>query len=144
VIEVGSEAFATVTRNATRRPASTRSSSPIRARSLPSRRRPRFRRHDLPRLPRAAAPSRAAIAWLRARGVRVPATAPAAATPYSEASYDRPAAVVVGSERHGPPVEWLCAADEQIAIPMPGPVDSLNVAVAAGVVLCEAMRARRA
>jgi tRNA G18 (ribose-2'-O)-methylase SpoU len=37
---------------------------------------------------------------------------------------------------------WLHAADEAVAIPMPGPADSLNVAVAAGVVLFEAARQR--
>ena len=37
---------------------------------------------------------------------------------------------------------WLEAAADHVAVPAHGPVDSLNVAVAAGVVLCEAARAR--
>jgi 23S rRNA (guanosine2251-2'-O)-methyltransferase len=36
----------------------------------------------------------------------------------------------------------LDAADDLVRIPMPGPADSLNVAVAAGVVLFEAARQR--
>jgi tRNA G18 (ribose-2'-O)-methylase SpoU len=50
----------------------------------------------------------------------------------------------VGSERHGVSAPWLAAADELVSIPMPGPADSLNVAVAAGIVLFEAVRQRRA
>jgi TrmH family RNA methyltransferase len=38
---------------------------------------------------------------------------------------------------------WRAAADELVTIPMPGPSDSLNVAVAAGIVLFEAVRQRR-
>jgi tRNA G18 (ribose-2'-O)-methylase SpoU len=37
---------------------------------------------------------------------------------------------------------WRAAADETVRIPLPGPADSLNVAVAAGVVLFEALRSR--
>jgi tRNA C32,U32 (ribose-2'-O)-methylase TrmJ len=47
-------------------------------------------------------------------------------------------AIVVGSERHGFAEGWLNAADERIGIPIPGSADSLNVAVAAGIVLFEA------
>ena len=49
-----------------------------------------------------------------------------------------------GSERHGVSAPWLTAADGLVSIPMPGPADSLNVAVAAGIVLFEAVRQRRA
>jgi tRNA G18 (ribose-2'-O)-methylase SpoU len=52
--------------------------------------------------------------------------------------------VVVGDERRGLPSCWLEAASALIAVPMPGPVDSLDVAVAAGVVLCETTRRRHA
>jgi RNA methyltransferase, TrmH family len=57
-------------------------------------------------------------------------------------SYAGAVAVALGSERHGLPRAWLDAAGERAAVPAHGPVDSLNVAVAAGVVLCEAARAR--
>jgi tRNA G18 (ribose-2'-O)-methylase SpoU len=52
-------------------------------------------------------------------------------------------AVVVGNERHGVGETWLRSADELVAIPMEGAADSLNVAVAAGVLLFEAARQRR-
>jgi RNA methyltransferase, TrmH family len=83
------------------------------------------------------------LAWLREREIRVVATTPTAAKPYWAPSYRDGVAVAFGSERHGLPSGWLDAADERVAVPAHGPVDSLNVAVAAGVVLCEAARARR-
>jgi TrmH family RNA methyltransferase len=94
------------------------------------------------RLPCATATTEQVLSWLRAREIRIVATTPSASTPYWTPSYAGAVAVVLGSERHGLPSVWLEAADERVAIPAHGPVDSLNVAVAAGVVLCEAARAR--
>lgn len=94
------------------------------------------------RLPCAKASTARALAWLREQAIRIVATSPAAATPHWQASYRGAVAVAFGCERHGLPRAWLEAADELASIPAYGPVDSLNVAVAAGVVLCEAARAR--
>ena len=94
------------------------------------------------RLPCATARTARVLAWLRRREIRIVATTPAAAKPYWGSTYRNAIAVVFGSERHGLPRVWLDAADERVAVPAHGPVDSLNVAVAAGVVLCEAARAR--
>jgi TrmH family RNA methyltransferase len=93
------------------------------------------------RIPCVTTSTESALAWLREREIRIVVTSPAAGKPHWAASYAGPVAVAVGSERHGLPDAWLEAADEQVAVPLPGPVDSLNVAVAAGVVLCEAARA---
>lgn len=83
-----------------------------------------------------------ALAWLREGAIRLVATTPAAATPYWDSRYSGALAVAFGGERYGLPHPWLDAADELVGIPAQGPVDSLNVAVAAGVVLCEAARTR--
>ena len=83
-----------------------------------------------------------ALAWLREREIRIVATTPAALEPYWTPSYTGAVAVALGGERHGLPPAWLEAAAKQVSIPAHGPVDSLNVAVAAGVVLCEAARSR--
>jgi RNA methyltransferase, TrmH family len=83
-----------------------------------------------------------ALAWLRDRDIRIVATTPEAATPYWAPSYAGAVAVALGSERQGLPTAWLKAASQRVSIPVRGLVDSLNVAVAAGVVLCEAARAR--
>ena len=93
-------------------------------------------------LPLAEAPSPLALAWLRAHDVRVVVATPDAERPYWNADLAGPAALVVGNERTGVSETWLEAADEAVAIPMPGPADSLNVAVAAAVVLFEAARQR--
>ena len=94
-------------------------------------------------LPLCVTTSEQAIAWLRRQGVRILAANPAGTTPHWSALYDGAVAVVVGSERHGLPDVWLETADETVTIPMLGPVDSLNVGVACGVVLFEAARSRR-
>jgi TrmH family RNA methyltransferase len=93
-------------------------------------------------LPCACASGEGVLAWLRERQIPIIATTPAAATPYWALPYTGAVAVALGGERHGLPYAWLEAAADQVAVPAHGPVDSLNVAVAAGVVLCEAARAR--
>jgi TrmH family RNA methyltransferase len=93
-------------------------------------------------VPVAECASEDALAWLRARGVSVVVATPDGERPVWETDLRRPLALVVGSERHGVSSTWRDAADETVSIPMPGPSDSLNVAVAAGVVLFEAVRQR--
>jgi TrmH family RNA methyltransferase len=82
------------------------------------------------------------LAWLRGHEIPIVATTPAAAPRYWAMPYSGAVAVALGGERHGLPDVWLEAAADHVAVPAHGPVDSLNVAVAAGVVLCEAARAR--
>jgi TrmH family RNA methyltransferase len=43
--------------------------------------------------------------------------------------------LVVGSEAHGIPQEWLADCDTQLTLPMPGNVESLNAAVAGSIAL---------
>lgn len=62
--------------------------------------------------------------------------------PYTQADLCRPLLLVVGAEAAGVPPELLAAADQRVRIPLQAPVDSLNVAVAAGVLLFEARRQR--
>jgi RNA methyltransferase, TrmH family len=90
----------------------------------------------------ATATAESALAWLRERGVRLVVTSPHGTRPYWQAAGAEGVALVVGSERHGVTRRWLEAANDVVSIPMPGPADSLNVAVAAGIVLFEAVRRR--
>jgi tRNA G18 (ribose-2'-O)-methylase SpoU len=62
--------------------------------------------------------------------------------PYTEAEYPTPLLLVVGNEALGLPEEILEAADSIVSIEMGGVKNSLNVAVAAGIVIYEAIRAR--
>jgi RNA methyltransferase, TrmH family len=93
-------------------------------------------------VPLALTTTARAIAWLREREIGIVATTPAGSTPHRAARYTGSIAVVLGSERYGLSAAWLDAADEHVAIAMRGSADSLNVAVAAGVVLFEAAARR--
>jgi TrmH family RNA methyltransferase len=93
-------------------------------------------------LPLAVAETPAAAAWLLGRGICTAATTPSAAKPHWEADLTGAVAVVVGSEQYGLSAFWMQAATERVLIPMPGTVDSLNAAMAAGIVLFEAVRQR--
>jgi TrmH family RNA methyltransferase len=93
-------------------------------------------------LPVAECTGSDAVPWLRAHGVRIVVATPDAPRRCWDAGLRGPVAVVVGSERHGVSRRWRDAADELVSIPMPGSSDSLNVAVAAGIVLFEAVRQR--
>jgi TrmH family RNA methyltransferase len=95
-------------------------------------------------VPVAESSREATVAWLREQGVRIVAATPSAPVPHWAGDFEAPVALVVGSERYGLEDAWLDAADETVRIPMSAPADSLNVAVAAGVVLFEAVRAREA
>jgi RNA methyltransferase, TrmH family len=55
-----------------------------------------------------------------------------------------PVALVIGNEGNGVPKELAAKADGAITIPCPGPVESLNAAVATSVLLYEAARQRTA
>jgi TrmH family RNA methyltransferase len=54
----------------------------------------------------------------------------------------RPVALIIGNEGNGVPGALAARADSTITIPFPGPVESLNAAVAASVLLYEASRQR--
>jgi len=54
----------------------------------------------------------------------------------------RPCAILMGSEHAGLDVEWLNSADDQVRLPSVGQADSINVAMAATVMLFEARRQR--
>jgi len=60
-----------------------------------------------------------------------------AAMDYQAVAYRRPLALLMGSERHGLPGKMVSACDALVCIPMAGRADSLNLSVAAAVVLYE-------
>ena len=83
-----------------------------------------------------------AIAELTANMDRLIASG-AAATPYDAISWEKPAALIVGSEADGPSAEAQAWATKEISIPMANGVESLNAAVASSIILFEAARQRR-
>ncbi|MGB1971642.1 MAG: TrmH family RNA methyltransferase [Flavobacteriaceae bacterium] len=64
------------------------------------------------------------------------------AKPYTTVDFKGRIAIAVGTEDKGLSQEWLTKNTEEIYIPMRGENDSLNVSVAAGILLSEACRQR--
>lgn len=83
-----------------------------------------------------------ALAWCRARGIKTVGTDAKAQTLYAEVDWSRPSALVMGAESVGLPERELAMTDVAIRVPMKGETESLNVAVAAGIILYEAQRQR--
>tara|TARA_R110000868_G_C10865605_1_gene761858 strand:- start:602 stop:1387 length:786 start_codon:yes stop_codon:yes gene_type:complete len=63
-------------------------------------------------------------------------------TSYHTQDYTTPTALVVGTEATGLTQEWRAAATQNIIIPMQGEIDSMNVSVAAAILIFEAKRQR--
>jgi len=59
-----------------------------------------------------------------------------------KADYTPPTAIIMGSEEDGVSPEFLKMSDARVKIPMRGKIASLNVSVATGVILYEALRQR--
>lgn len=93
-------------------------------------------------VPCAAAAPDEALAWLRARQLRLVAATPDASLLHHHADLRGGAALILGAEDTGLPAAWLDAADVRVRIPMHGAADSLNVSVAAAVLAYEAERQR--
>jgi tRNA G18 (ribose-2'-O)-methylase SpoU len=74
--------------------------------------------------------------------VRIFATAPRGGTPLHQAQLTGASAVLVGGEGTGLAPSRIDLADEALTIPMRGGVESLNVSIAAALVLYEASRQR--
>ena len=91
------------------------------------------------RLPIVTMAAEPAFAALRNAGLEIVA---AVARSGSDADLRRPVALLIGNEGAGLPEDWIAAADARVMIPCPGPVESLNAAVAGSVLLYEAMRQR--
>ena len=66
----------------------------------------------------------------------------AAKTTVWETDWDRPTALVIGSEGKGLRPDVAAACDALVSIPLRGPADSLNASVAAGILLFAAARVR--
>ena len=85
-----------------------------------------------------------AIDAARSHGCRIVAAVPRDGRPIVEADLVGPLAVLIGGEGQGLPGPLVDAADERVTIPMQAPVESLNAAVTAALILYEARRRRLA
>ena len=95
-------------------------------------------------VPTVAASSEEAIAWLKARGIRILTAQLQDSSWYYDIDMTVGTALVMGTESTGLTDIWRRAADAHIRIPMLGRLDSLNVSVSAAILLFEAVRQRNA
>jgi TrmH family RNA methyltransferase len=85
-----------------------------------------------------------ALGVLRGKQLSLAACLPQGGVDFREANLRQPLAVLLGAESTGLSRPLLEMADVRVSVPMTGTVDSLNVAVVAGLVLYEAARQRGA
>ncbi len=93
-------------------------------------------------LPVAAASTPDVIEWLRRRRIRLVTARVEGPELYTAADLRGPLAIVLGSEAHGLTDSWSGPDVSAVHLPMLGHADSLNVSVAAAVLLYEARRQR--
>lgn len=75
------------------------------------------------------------LSWARAGGYRTIATSARGRGDYRTAGFAPPLVLLLGSEREGLSAEQIAASDDLLRLPMRGRITSLNLAVAAGVLL---------
>ena len=83
------------------------------------------------------------ISFLKKNNINIYCAALQASENYHTKDYTKPTAIVVGTEATGLSNEWLKHSTQNIIIPMQGAIDSMNVSVAAAIVIFEAKRQRQ-
>jgi 23S rRNA (guanosine2251-2'-O)-methyltransferase len=82
------------------------------------------------------------IQFLKNSGLKVVGATEKSEIHHYNVEYKEPVAIIMGSEEKGISEEYLKLCDEIVKIPMTGTVQSLNVAVAAGIILFEVVKQR--
>ena len=82
------------------------------------------------------------ISYLKEHRINIYGAALQASVDYHTIDYTSSSAIVVGTEATGLSDIWLNASTKNIKIPMQGDIDSMNVSVAAGILIFEAKRQR--
>ncbi len=82
------------------------------------------------------------IDFLKEKNINFYAATLQNSTSYHTQDYTKPTALVVGTEATGLSAEWRDNATQNIIIPMQGEIDSMNVSVAAAILIFEAKRQR--
>ena len=86
---------------------------------------------------------RETVIFLKNSGLKIIAATEKANDDYTGIDMKQPLALILGSEESGISAELLVLADELTQIPIMGEIQSLNVSVAAGVILYEILRQRK-
>ena len=82
------------------------------------------------------------LKYLRNCGIRIAAATEKGDMDYTKGQYSGPVCLVMGAEDKGIPQEHLALCDEWVRIPILGHIQSLNVSVAAGVLIYEIVKQR--
>lgn len=83
-----------------------------------------------------------AIQFLKNSGIRIIAATEKATKLFTQSEMNTPLAIIMGSEDVGISPAILQLTDEQVKIPLFGKIESLNVSVASGLMIYEAIRQR--
>ena len=83
------------------------------------------------------------VSYLQKCGVKVVAASEKASHLYSQADYSGPLAIVMGAEDVGVSPDILRVVDDMVSIHICGQISSLNVSVATGIIVYEAVKQRR-
>jgi 23S rRNA (guanosine2251-2'-O)-methyltransferase len=83
------------------------------------------------------------LTTIQKNGIKIFAASEKAENDYTQADFAVPTLIVMGSEDQGISAEIMKIADEYIKIPVMGKIESLNVAVASGILMYEVLRKRR-
>lgn len=83
------------------------------------------------------------IAYLQQKNIQIFSAILQEAVDYSTQDYTQASAIVVGTEATGLSAIWRKASTQNIIVPMQGVIDSMNVSVAASILIFEAKRQRR-
>jgi len=82
------------------------------------------------------------ISFLKKNTINIYCAELQASVDYHTQDYTQATAIVVGTEATGLSADWLTHSTQNIIIPMQGEIDSMNVSVAAGILIFEAKRQR--
>jgi TrmH family RNA methyltransferase len=78
--------------------------------------------------------------WARSRQIELVGTSGSATHDHWNREWQRPVGIVLGNEGDGLPDEIMAELDDTVRIPMTGTVESLNLGIAAGVLMYEVQR----
>lgn len=95
-------------------------------------------------VPVAQASTDETLKFLKEKGIQILAATPHTDHFHTQVDLKKPVALVLGTEQIGLSDRWMQEADLKVKIPMQGIADSLNVAMAATVLLYEVLRQRMA
>ena len=82
------------------------------------------------------------ISFLKESGLQIISASEKAEEKYYDPDYSKPTAIIMGSEESGVSGEYLKLSDKEVHIPIVGEIESLNVSVATGIIIYEALKQR--